>query len=150
LHFSEEYDFTRHYIAFEQLRYEDRLKVDLQIDPETFHFDLPPFSMQPWPKMPSATPSPSARKAAPSGLPAPAGMARSTSRFAMTDPDFPLKRAHRTNSDCVPCANVCEPPTALPLTSGRRIHAPPDGGRARLFCSRATRVTPRSSDRSAA
>jgi signal transduction histidine kinase len=44
--FSEECDFTRQYIAFEQLRYEDRLKVDLQIDPESFHFDIPPFSMQ--------------------------------------------------------------------------------------------------------
>jgi two-component system, LytTR family, sensor kinase len=44
--FSEEYDFTRQYIAFEQLRYEDRLKVDLQTDPEAFHFDVPPFSMQ--------------------------------------------------------------------------------------------------------
>src|SRR5258708_25082692 len=44
--FSEEYDFTRQYIAFEQLRYEDRLKVDLAIDPESFHFDVPPFSMQ--------------------------------------------------------------------------------------------------------
>jgi signal transduction histidine kinase len=44
--FSEEYDFTRQYIAFEQLRYEQRLKVELQIDPEAFHFDVPPFSMQ--------------------------------------------------------------------------------------------------------
>lgn len=44
--FSEEYDFTRQYIAFEQLRYEDRLKVDLQIDPESFNFDIPPFSIQ--------------------------------------------------------------------------------------------------------
>src|SRR5260370_20174757 len=44
--FSEEYGFTRQYLAFEQLRYEDRLKVDLQIDPESFNFDLPPFSMQ--------------------------------------------------------------------------------------------------------
>jgi hypothetical protein len=44
--FSEEYDFTRQYLAFEQLRYEDRLKVDLQIDPESFNFDLPPFSIQ--------------------------------------------------------------------------------------------------------
>lgn len=44
--FSEEYDFTRQYIAFEQLRYEDRLKVDLQIDPESFNFDVPPFSIQ--------------------------------------------------------------------------------------------------------
>jgi len=44
--FSEEYDFTRQYLALEQLRYEDRLKVDLQIDPEAFNFNLPPFSMQ--------------------------------------------------------------------------------------------------------
>jgi signal transduction histidine kinase len=44
--FAEEYEFTRQYIAFEQLRYEDRLKIDLQIDPESFHFDLPPFSIQ--------------------------------------------------------------------------------------------------------
>src|SRR5205814_4358557 len=33
--FSEEYDFTQRYLSFEQLRYEDRLKVDLQIDPES-------------------------------------------------------------------------------------------------------------------
>jgi two-component system LytT family sensor kinase len=44
--FAEEYEFTRQYIAFEQLRYEDRLKVDLQIDPESFQFDVPPFSIQ--------------------------------------------------------------------------------------------------------
>jgi signal transduction histidine kinase len=44
--FSEEYEFTRQYIAFEQLRYENRLKVDLQIDPESFNFDVPPFSIQ--------------------------------------------------------------------------------------------------------
>jgi signal transduction histidine kinase len=44
--FSEEYDFTRQYLAFEQLRYEDRLRVDLHIDPESFNFDLPPFSIQ--------------------------------------------------------------------------------------------------------
>ncbi len=44
--FSEEYDFTRQYLAFEQLRYEDRLKVDLQIDAESFNFDVPPFSLQ--------------------------------------------------------------------------------------------------------
>jgi signal transduction histidine kinase len=44
--FAEEYEFTRQYIAFEQLRYEERLKVDLQIDPESFTFDVPPFSMQ--------------------------------------------------------------------------------------------------------
>lgn len=44
--FSEEYDFTRQNLAFEQLRYEDRLKVDLQIDQDSFNFDLPPFSIQ--------------------------------------------------------------------------------------------------------
>jgi signal transduction histidine kinase len=44
--FAEEYEFTRQYIAFEQLRYEDRLKVDLQIDPESFEFDVLPFSIQ--------------------------------------------------------------------------------------------------------
>lgn len=44
--FAEEYEFTRQYIAFEQLRYEDRLKVDLQIAPESFQFDIPPFSIQ--------------------------------------------------------------------------------------------------------
>lgn len=44
--FSEEYDFTRQYLAFEQLRYEDRLKVDVQVDPESFNFDILPFSMQ--------------------------------------------------------------------------------------------------------
>jgi Histidine kinase len=44
--FSEEYEFARQYIDFEQLRYEDRLKVDLEIDPECFNFDVLPFSMQ--------------------------------------------------------------------------------------------------------
>jgi hypothetical protein len=44
--FAEEYDFTRQYLAFEQLRYEDRLTVNLQIDPESFNFDVPPFSIQ--------------------------------------------------------------------------------------------------------
>jgi two-component system, LytTR family, sensor kinase len=44
--FSEEYEFTRQYISFEQLRYEGRLRVDVQIDPESIHFDVPPFSMQ--------------------------------------------------------------------------------------------------------
>jgi two-component system LytT family sensor kinase len=44
--FSEEYEFTRQYVAFEKLRYEDRLQVDLQVEPESFNFDIPPFSMQ--------------------------------------------------------------------------------------------------------
>ena len=44
--FSEEFEFTRQYVAFEQIRYEDRLKVDLQIDPGSFNFDILPFSMQ--------------------------------------------------------------------------------------------------------
>src|SRR5260370_38933493 len=44
--FSEEYDFTRQYLAFEHLRYEHRLKWDLQVDPESFNFYLPPFSIQ--------------------------------------------------------------------------------------------------------
>jgi len=44
--FSEEYEFTRQYLAFEQLRYEDRLKVDIQIDKEAFNFEIPPFSLQ--------------------------------------------------------------------------------------------------------
>jgi len=43
---AEEYEYTRQYIAFEQLRYEDRLKVDIQVDPESFSFDIPPFSIQ--------------------------------------------------------------------------------------------------------
>ncbi len=33
-------------LAFEQLRYEDRLKVHLQIDPASFAFNIPPFSIQ--------------------------------------------------------------------------------------------------------
>jgi two-component system, LytTR family, sensor kinase len=44
--FSEEYDFTKQYLDFEQLRYEDRLKVHLQTDPKSFDFELPPFSIQ--------------------------------------------------------------------------------------------------------
>jgi two-component system LytT family sensor kinase len=44
--FSEEYDFTRQYLAFEHLRYEDRLKINVQIDEESFNFEIPPFSMQ--------------------------------------------------------------------------------------------------------
>src|SRR5438105_1092664 len=44
--FTEEYEFTRQYLSFEELRYEERLKIDLQIDPESFNFEIPPFSIQ--------------------------------------------------------------------------------------------------------
>jgi signal transduction histidine kinase len=44
--FSEEYDFTRQYLAFEQLRYEDRLVIEMQIAPAAFDFHVPPFSLQ--------------------------------------------------------------------------------------------------------
>ena len=44
--FSEEYDFTRQYLAFEQLRYEERLAVSLDVDAGSFDFDVPPFSIQ--------------------------------------------------------------------------------------------------------
>lgn len=44
--FSEEYQFTQHYLAFEQLRYEERLTVNTQIDPKASNFDIPPFSIQ--------------------------------------------------------------------------------------------------------
>jgi signal transduction histidine kinase len=44
--FSEEYDFTRQYLAFEQLRFEDRLVVNLDVDPASSDFDVPPFSLQ--------------------------------------------------------------------------------------------------------
>lgn len=44
--FSQEYEFTRQYLAFEELRYEDRLEVHLEIDPEAYEFDVPPFSIQ--------------------------------------------------------------------------------------------------------
>jgi len=44
--FSEEYNLTRQYLAFEQLRYEARLRVALEIDSASFDFDIPPFSLQ--------------------------------------------------------------------------------------------------------
>jgi LytS/YehU family sensor histidine kinase len=44
--FAEEHGFTSQYLAFEQLRYEDRLRVEVEIDPQSFTFDLPPFSIQ--------------------------------------------------------------------------------------------------------
>jgi len=44
--FGAEYEFTRQYLAFEQLRYDDRLTVNVQIDPGAFEFDVPPFAIQ--------------------------------------------------------------------------------------------------------
>jgi sensor histidine kinase YesM len=44
--FSDEYEFTRQYLAFEQLRYEDRLAVNLDVDAAAHEFDVPPFSIQ--------------------------------------------------------------------------------------------------------
>jgi sensor histidine kinase YesM len=44
--FAEEYEFTRQYLAFEQIRYADRLKIGLEVDPQSFQFDVPPFSIQ--------------------------------------------------------------------------------------------------------
>jgi hypothetical protein len=44
--FSEEYNFTRQYLDFEQLRYEERLRVQYEIDPAAFEYAVPPFSMQ--------------------------------------------------------------------------------------------------------
>jgi hypothetical protein len=44
--FSEEFEFTRQYLAFEQLRYEDRLKIRIDVDSECMNFDVPPFSIQ--------------------------------------------------------------------------------------------------------
>ena len=44
--FSEEYEFTRLYLAFEQFRYEDRLRVTVHVEPAAFDFDVPPFSLQ--------------------------------------------------------------------------------------------------------
>jgi LytS/YehU family sensor histidine kinase len=44
--FSEEYAFTRQYLAFEQLRFEDRLVVHQDVSADAFEFDVPPFSLQ--------------------------------------------------------------------------------------------------------
>lgn len=44
--FAEEYDFTQQYLAFEQLRYEDRLQIHMKIDPDASNFDVLPFSIQ--------------------------------------------------------------------------------------------------------
>jgi LytS/YehU family sensor histidine kinase len=44
--FSEEYEFTRQYLAFEQLRFEDRLVVHMDVPSDAFEYDGPPFAMQ--------------------------------------------------------------------------------------------------------
>ena len=44
--FSEEFEFTRQYLAFEKLRYEDRLCIELRIEPQCDEFEVPPFSIQ--------------------------------------------------------------------------------------------------------
>jgi len=44
--FSEEYGFTRQYLAFEQLRFEDRLVVHLDVPAGAFDYDVPPFVVQ--------------------------------------------------------------------------------------------------------
>jgi len=44
--FSDEFEFTRQYLAFEQLRYEGRLGVQIVVEPECRNFDVPPFSIQ--------------------------------------------------------------------------------------------------------
>jgi len=44
--FSEELNFTRQYLAFEQLRYEERLRVHVEVAPGAHDFDLPPFAIQ--------------------------------------------------------------------------------------------------------
>jgi len=44
--FAEEFDFTQQYLAFEQLRYEDRLAVTVDADRESYDYDVPPFSIQ--------------------------------------------------------------------------------------------------------
>jgi two-component system LytT family sensor kinase len=44
--FSEEFEFARRYLAFEQLRYEGRLRVQIDVEPECMNFDVPPCSIQ--------------------------------------------------------------------------------------------------------
>jgi signal transduction histidine kinase len=44
--FSEEYAFTRQYLAFEQLRFEGRLVVHLDLPADAFEYDVPPFALQ--------------------------------------------------------------------------------------------------------
>lgn len=44
--FAEEWEFTRRYLDFEQLRYGDRLRVATSIDPESLHCTAPLFALQ--------------------------------------------------------------------------------------------------------
>jgi two-component system, LytTR family, sensor kinase len=44
--FYEEFTFTQKYLAFEELRYEERLIVRYDIDPASFQCSVPPFSIQ--------------------------------------------------------------------------------------------------------
>jgi len=44
--FAEEFEFTKQYLDFEKLRYEDRLRIELRIEPQCQEFDVPPFSIQ--------------------------------------------------------------------------------------------------------
>src|SRR6266852_4273716 len=104
--FSEEYDFTRQYLAFEQLRYEDRLKVDLQIDPESFNFDLPPFSIQTLAENAVQHAIAIRPKAGRYGSNAPVVTDGFKSPFEMTDLATARIPEPPTNSVCARCASV--------------------------------------------
>ncbi|HEV2720246.1 MAG TPA: histidine kinase [Thermoanaerobaculia bacterium] len=44
--FAEEWEFTRRYLEFEQLRYGDRLRVKADIDPQSLQYSAPSFALQ--------------------------------------------------------------------------------------------------------
>lgn len=44
--FAEEWEFTRRYLEFEQLRYGDRLRVKADIDPRSLQYSAPAFALQ--------------------------------------------------------------------------------------------------------
>ena len=44
--FAEEWEFTRRYLEFEQLRYGERLRVDADIDPKALVCSAPSFALQ--------------------------------------------------------------------------------------------------------
>lgn len=44
--FSEEWEFTKRYLEFEELRFGERLRVSTEVDPECHACSLPPFSLQ--------------------------------------------------------------------------------------------------------